>query len=686
MTFEISDLSNSLVVRITDVLARRPEYGIARPSQRWFQRQEEKIKNLPKELLGPSALRRIAIKIADRIDPNIVDPRAVLCKTHSGLNPFLIRRLFIAVAYEVTVYTETLRSWQSKALDPGLSAMVGRLDSIVALWTPPELFHDIYGLTPFDPHHVFVKSGCEACCLAAVGASGRALADLRVVLIDRMERRAENRKGSSSRKVSSEKGSYWKEPRLYRFVEAWIDQLRKQGDSEDRAEQCRALSEPLLAQLRVARHQIKAWRAQQNGTSHRQTYAELKRTPSGAKIAPLPRHSRHHRRTRDGIPIAVVDVNGAEGLRKAANPPSEGRSIYRPDSISGYSHILERHRDPRPTDSRPPSPEPPQGDGLGEAGPTSSFLYRFEQELSIHDHDPPAEYGEGGGRGWAGSMEESRLKVEDWFKTRVTHSQLLANEDYAKTKLSMVHPAFRSMSTIAQSAMPPPLQLKKDREPKPGGEEASVWTDCSVYTVDDGSKAATNVPPVPKMPSKCKPSDRSSRHVPPFQHSSHRKSNSRSEVKPENENPEVPNWPAPPTYDSIAAGNPYAIAGPSEAYLKERFKPRYADPEDDPEDTLVPTPTQTPSSGWPASSVYSKQTPESPATSRSLKSSMSKYSGTGDRSYGATKRMHETGSRDKHNFSNSKSGSKDGQGPSYVPPSAQASTVATRWEDFMGKM
>ncbi|KAI1312003.1 hypothetical protein F5Y03DRAFT_409170 [Xylaria venustula] len=520
MSIGIQDLSDEFVHRITNVLARRPEYGIAIPSRRWLQRQNEKIKNLPKELLRPSGLRRLAIKIADRIDPNIVDPQAVLCKTHSALNPFLIRRLFIALAYEVTVYTDPLRSWEGSALDPELSALVGRLDSIVALWTVPKLFHDIYGQAPFEGHHVFVRSGCEACCLAAVGASGRALADLRATLVDRMERR----RGKHVEKV----------PRLYRVVEAWIDQLRKNSNSVDRPEKCRALSEALLVDLRMARPQIKAWRAEQKQHHHElraarhSVYTELRRTRSGAHIAPLSPNAGHLRRTRNGIPVALVDVNEAENRRKSAMSRTRSKSIYRPDSISGHSHVQKTQRDSHgPTSPsvgpRPGAPEPVRLSGPSDDSPTQSFLHRFEQELSVDDdrdsYESPQDETEFDENDY---MEANRSKVQDWFANQVSFSHLDLGHDSAKSVVSMVHPAFRpDASHVAASALPAPLNVKKDRgnragEGPSGGPRyaaPSVWTDCTAYTIDPSSVEPdiANAPPVPRIPSEYRRSRRPSR-------------------------------------------------------------------------------------------------------------------------------------------------------------------------------
>ncbi|KAI0548067.1 hypothetical protein F4679DRAFT_574358 [Xylaria curta] len=458
MSIAIQDLSDDEVVRITNVLARRPEYGIAVPSRRWLQRQEEKIRDLPKELLkSTNLLKRIATKIADTIDPNIVDPRAILCKTHSGLNPFLIRRLFIALAYEVTVHTDALRSWPGRTSAPELSAFVGRLDSIAALWTEPQLFHDIYGSAPFDGHHVFVKSACEACCLAAVGASGRALADLRASLVDRMERR---------------RAKPGQEPRLFRVVEAWIDHLQKHREGPSRSEECRAMSETVVHELRIDRSQIEAWRAEQKQVARHSVYSELRRTKTGTKIAPLPTSASHKRSTRHGIPIALADIETAADQRHSAMYTHRAESIYRPDSLSGNSVVNERQRLSR---NLPPGPRSPR----------DSFTSRFEQAMSINDEPSPEDerdYDE---------EERSRARVEEWWASMLQESRLdLGQRDDAQSVVSMVHPAFRPSGnriaeSVAGSALPSPLHVKKDRGDR--GTVASEWTDCTVYTVDDSS-------------------------------------------------------------------------------------------------------------------------------------------------------------------------------------------------------
>ncbi|GAP89774.1 hypothetical protein SAMD00023353_3600710 [Rosellinia necatrix] len=562
----IEDLTDDQVGRITKLLARRPEYGISIPTRKWLQRQEEKIESLPKALLRPSVLRRIAMKIVDSIDPNIVDPQAILCKTHSNLNPFLVRRLFIAIAYEVTVYTDTLRSWPGRSWAFELSAFVGRLDSIAALWTEPELFQTIYGQAPFDSHHIFVQSSCEACCVAAIGANGRALADLRASLVDRIERRKAKASG--------------KEPRLYRVVEAWIDQLRKGGEEKNRADECRKMSEATLVELRRVRPNLQAWRINLKKTqselraAQRPVFTQLKRTSSGAQITPLSTAG-HHRRTRNGIPIALTDVERAEEHRRAAAMAGDSsESVYRPESVDGVSELNFRQQNakdpillgtPTGVGGRPVNPEPPRTSGLSDELPRQSFLNRFGSELPLADDNAGANQREND----VDPMEVSRAKVQQWWTNRLSHVQVDLDKGDAKPARSMVHPAFRPQDgMLAKSAIPAPLDLKK------GGHSAAtsaVWTDCSVYTLDPDATqqpVADNAPPVPRIPSAFQKMTTEEGRKPGRAPSHAGSSSSSSSSKKKDGGLNTPlNWPAAPVgriptphYDAGGHRGPWAVA------------------------------------------------------------------------------------------------------------------------------
>ncbi|KAI1094401.1 hypothetical protein F5B19DRAFT_55761 [Rostrohypoxylon terebratum] len=490
MSVDVRDLSGANVKCLTKLLSRRPEYGIAMPSRRWLSRQDEKLKTLPSELLRTSnLLKRLVIKIADKIDPSVIDPRAVLCKTHASLNPFLIRRLFLAVAYEVTVHTDLLRSWKDRKDYPIISAFVGRVDAIAALWTEPELYKKCYGMAPFESHMVCVRSGCEACILSAVGANARVLADLRTILIDRVERRLPRPDGRSA-----------KEPRLARFVDGWIDHL-----GEERAGRCRELSDHVLTELRATRPQVSQWRSRRKkeigrSRSKRPIYKELRITGSTPQLSSIPNTSGHRRRTRNGIPVAMVDKEGAEEQRRMAmfsmTKEAEGaKSIFRPDSMCDYSQLGP----PRMTAYDPThsiiggrqSAPPLSRESSGEFSKRSKTYEDYEEV------DEEANFARN-----LEEEEESRSKVTDWYATRLAECQADLSPDDARSVLSSVHPAFQPPKTFSHiSATPTPLRLKKNQPPPSAGlaDSQSAWTDVTARTCN--TNAGYDAPPVPRVPS-----------------------------------------------------------------------------------------------------------------------------------------------------------------------------------------
>ncbi|CAJ2510124.1 Uu.00g060240.m01.CDS01 [Anthostomella pinea] len=522
MSIDLQDLSDDHVVRLTKLLCRRPEYGVAVPSKRWLQRQEERMKNLPSLMLRPTnPFKRLAMKIADTFEPDLIDPQAVLCKTHASLNPWLIRRVFLALAYEATVHSDPLRSWEGRMGIPTLSAFISRVDAIAALWTEPRLFRECYGVPPFDSHKIYVRSGCEACILGAVGASGQILADLRALVVDRIERRQEAYSGHSPR-----------DPRLGRLVEAWVDHLRSSKEERDRAQACRAMSEEVLTELRAVRPQIREWRRRQK-KSHRHSralkrsggYTELRRTSTGRRLSHVPSNARHSRRTKHGIPVAMADREGAEDQRRAGlYRHFNTASIYRPDSLCDFSEVGRRQQAARSMPvSRLGAPQPARLSGPSDGEPpTQSFIEGFEREFPVEsdesdpydydydyddDDDEPEELAERD----LDKEEMGRSKVSDWYANRFaeTHEDLAMDD----TVMSMIHPAFQTGSIIAPSAVPAPLQLKKDRddprEEHSPNRRSDAWTDATVYTVDQntsgvgtGPREDAQPPPVPRVPSR----------------------------------------------------------------------------------------------------------------------------------------------------------------------------------------
>ncbi|KAI6092538.1 hypothetical protein F4821DRAFT_136621 [Hypoxylon rubiginosum] len=475
MSIDIRHLSEINVDRLTRLLARRPEYGIGQPSRRWQLRQEMKVKTLPDEMLYTSSfLKRLFIKLADSLNPDAVDPRAVLCKVHSTLNPWLIRRLFMAVAYEVTVHTDTLRSWKDKKDIPALSAFVGRIDAIAALWTEPELYRQCYGTPPFKTNMIFVQSGCEACILAAMGANARVLADLRAILLDRVERRAPRQDGRPAH-----------DPRLARYIASWIGHLQ-----EERAATCIARSDHVLGALRDARPQLTQWRRQRRETLRSlhdfdvPLYAELKRSRFGHQLTAVPNGAYCRRRTRNGVPVAMTDIEEAEEQRQAAvDSMQDEESIYRPDSMYPDSETGRRARpviklgDPPPPDNNSYSLDP----------------YYFEE----HDEDEEQELEQTLGEE---NDVDSHSYVHDWYadQLRVSHADL--TEDDRQSVLSRVHPAFRHSNFTHPSAVPTPLGARENNHSR-----NSVWTDVTVHSEGSsrvrGTPVDRDAPPLPRIPS-----------------------------------------------------------------------------------------------------------------------------------------------------------------------------------------
>ncbi|KAI5924969.1 hypothetical protein F4810DRAFT_700426 [Camillea tinctor] len=514
MSMDLRNLSNEDVVRLTKILCRRPEYGIAIPSAKWLRRQEDRIvgkhhSHLPKPLLRPTnPLRRLAQRLVDSVDPLLADPQAVLCPTHYPLNPWLLRRAFMALVYEVTVHSDALRSWAGLGQVPGLGRLVARLDAVNALWTPPELYRGFYGGgAPFKGHLVHVRSGCEACILAAAGANAQVLADLRAVVGDRKERRMQHRERKGGGKGKGRE----KEPRIARVVEAWIDHL-----GPERAAACREWSEETLAELRAVREQVRRHRGEQKRAHDSQrrnkkpVYTELqikRRGGGGDRLSAVPTDAKRKRRTRNGIPVALA-VGGGPQVADAG-----ARSVFRPDSeVGGFSRVGAR---------------------ASNAAPTRSFVQRFEREMAIEeehaqcdeeDYDCEDEYdddeyeadGDAEQERDFAQEERSRTKVRDWYATRLD-----GGADDAQSALSTMHPAFQPYA--APSAVPPALDLdgglRKDRDPRSG--LGDTWTEATAYTVDPSTVAPA--PPVPRVPSRYQ-----------------------AQTQPQQEEKGPVNWPAPP--------------------------------------------------------------------------------------------------------------------------------------------
>lgn len=213
------------------------------PTDLWLAAQARYSGALPKPLRRPHNWLARLYMTADRhlqqsrlrALEDLVPQCAVLCRAHRGLNPWIVRRAFFLVAREATTGTDALRRYlahpgryrrHAKKLDADavgeMRALVDRLAGVVALWMDPAAVGRILGACGRGGGGVTrmprIRSECEACIIAAVGAHAQTLCDLRAGLLGRTHR---GRRSSSRRR---------REPVLLRLVEAWIVGLDRGGE------------------------------------------------------------------------------------------------------------------------------------------------------------------------------------------------------------------------------------------------------------------------------------------------------------------------------------------------------------------------------------------------------------------------------------------------------------------------
>ncbi|EKD20209.1 hypothetical protein MBM_02161 [Drepanopeziza brunnea f. sp. 'multigermtubi' MB_m1] len=198
------------------------------PSPAWLKDQQACIPDLPYRLRKPhSLLPRLAMALP-------FTDKACLCKSHRGLDPHLIRRIFLQVSAECT--TRLSRLVESPQPRP-IALFVRRLQTINSLWMDPDLYRVTFACMPDEERFERVPSECEACILASVGGSPSMLFDLRASMLGRRK-----------------KGKH--EPRLLRLVDAWME-WTAQGDV------LRTASDSFAKDVRACRRRMQKARRQQ---------------------------------------------------------------------------------------------------------------------------------------------------------------------------------------------------------------------------------------------------------------------------------------------------------------------------------------------------------------------------------------------------------------------------------------
>lgn len=544
MEVPLRKLTDDEIDALTNLLSRRPNYGIAIPSQKWLSRQEDKVGRLPEILLEPKSrlLRQFkrlsfnARKVLGELDlARPLPERAILCACHERLNPFLIRECFWLLCLEIGEHVECLRRWPHKS--SVMAAWLTRLDSITAYFMSKEHFHRMFGCAPHDSRFVRVVSKCEACILAAVGANGRCLADLFTALALRQE---DLRAGDARRRYK---------PRLLRFVDSWIRQMRR-----DEERTIRQWIDELLIEMRPAHLEIRSFWRDYQATEKRKRRERRKRESGGREADGRGTRSKRQSRHANAAPKIKVDHATALEQRRLYREPETRQSVYRDDSIANevnmaafkpafspagfddaYYDIGEDEQE-QEQDLGYPMPSP--GDDGDKEDPNrypvvgSSYDDSYEHEDEIAndlDQDPED-------RGAGYSAHSSHRKVSQWYIRclRDTSGSDLDPED--------IHPAIRQEETqatshpkghaqsyfSAKSAVPQPLRKGKiseedeylpvragwtdssgtkpssatDRVDRRRSKAKSEWTDLTVQTELPWGVPATSAPPVPRVPSR----------------------------------------------------------------------------------------------------------------------------------------------------------------------------------------
>ncbi|KAK7940817.1 uncharacterized protein PG986_013204 [Apiospora aurea] len=532
MEVPLRKLTDEEIDALTNLLSRRPNYGIAIPSPKWLARQQEKVDRLPEILLEPKnrllrSVKRLSFnarKVLGELELSHrrLPEKAVLCSSHDRLNPFLMRECFWLLCLETGEYLECLRRWPHKST--AMASWLTRLDSVTAYFTSKAHFHQMFGCAPHDSRFVRVASECEACILAAVGANGRCLADLFTALVLRQDDYC----AADARKKYK--------PRLMRFVDSWIRQM----GCEER-QTIRRWVEELLAEIQPGHLKIRTfWQEYQEAERRKRRERRKREGAEARKRTVAVRHSRHATIT----PRIKVDHAAASEQRRLYRAPTVAQSVYREDSIANQVDMAAFKPVPSPASANNASggsyeeqeqgfgrPTPLPGDIEDEDDPNrypivgSSYddSYEHEDEIANDLEQEPED------RGADYSARRSHRRVSEWY------SQCLRETGGGEVDPEDLHPALRQENSSqpksqpksyfsVKSAVPPPLRKGKIAEEKEeeytpartswtksGGSEPppppppppkSEWTDLTVHTELPQGMPAANAPPVPRVPSR----------------------------------------------------------------------------------------------------------------------------------------------------------------------------------------
>ncbi|KAH8783276.1 hypothetical protein F5883DRAFT_137196 [Diaporthe sp. PMI_573] len=321
-----------LLVRLLCLPPTARRYTDGLPSDQWLDRQSEKVSQLPKTLQRPQDwLARLSIYTNKKLNLTIEDlvPQcAVLCACHKGLNPWVVHRVFLLISEEVTHRLDPVRMFLENPTKHGVKLKtslgevqdyVDRMNSMLSLWTGPDVFSRIVGEN-HPPGFAMprVETDCEACICSCIGAAGQALCDLRAMMYGRSHKR--------------------RAPVLIPLVEAWIERFGEKNAGRLLAESKRM--------ARDVRHVRKRVMGHKGHRRHRTPYekrmkelARVERDLDGKRLT-----ASQMRAARGEIDKKLDDRFGKESRKPGGRQVSDNPNVHQQDD-AGDAEQVDEYRD-----------------------------------------------------------------------------------------------------------------------------------------------------------------------------------------------------------------------------------------------------------------------------------------------------------------------------------------------------
>jgi hypothetical protein len=495
---KISQMTPEDIKLLVRLLCLPPSVRSSRDGlDQWHNRQSEKISQLAEALQRPqdwggklSILTNKKLKLTIE---DLVPVCAVLCPSHSGLNPWIVHRIFQLIMSEVTHLLNPVREFLDNPTrhDVKLKTSLGevqdyvdRMNSIQSLWTGPDSFLKIVGENyPPGLAMPHVETKCEACCCSCIGASGQALCDLRAMMYGRSHRH--------------------RVPVLVPVVEAWIERFGKVN-----ADRLFAESSLMARDVRHIRRRIMGRKSHRRHRRHR--------TPYEKRMKKLARMESDLDKQR----LSASQVRAARGEIDKKLDDMFGKESRWPNGRQGrHTSASVRAKDSRDDRFVPASDNP---------------------TVQLQDDTANAEKVDGGrdecdefDEADEGAAYKQQDRLHHWYDTFTE----IAGPS-GPSNVGSLHPAVRqtaagienrwAKSQVAMSAVPDPLCFSRNVTPPEGDEDDDVfvpvaaadhgepaqsrvsdWTDASVHTLATQSTrksargrrpACSQAPSIPQVP------------------------------------------------------------------------------------------------------------------------------------------------------------------------------------------